>query len=82
MRKKIMSLFAIVIMIFVSTASYGFAEEKGKVIFIDMNRTNLGSMMNIPILKNEIEKRGYVALMNIRGDQGTDDRRSCASMGA
>ncbi len=62
-----MSLFAIVIMIFVSTASYGFAEEKGKVIFIDMNRTNLGSMMNIPILKNEIEKRGYVALMNIRG---------------
>lgn len=38
MRKKIMSLFAIVIMIFVSTASYGFAEEKGKVIFIDMNR--------------------------------------------
>lgn len=82
MRKKIMSLFAIVIMIFVSTASYGFAEEKGKVIFIDMNRTNLGSMMNIPILKNEIEKRGYVALMNIRGDQGTDDRRSYASMGA
>ncbi len=32
-----------------------------------MNRTNLGSMMNIPILKNEIEKRGYIALMNIRG---------------
>lgn len=68
MRKKIMLLFVIVIMIFVLIVSYGFVEEKGKVIFIDMNRINFGSMMNILILKNEIEKRGYVVFMNIRGD--------------
>ncbi len=46
-----------------------------------MNRTNLGSMMNIPILKNEIEKRGYSS-HEYKRDQGTDDRRSYASMGA
>ena len=39
-------------------------------------------MLEIPSLKNELDKRGYVSLMNIRGDGGTDDRRSYATMGA
>ena len=47
-----------------------------------MNRTNLVSMLQIPTLENEVQNRGYVGLMNIRGDKGTDDRRSYASMGA
>ncbi|MGL4913517.1 MAG: hypothetical protein ACRC3Y_13920, partial [Romboutsia sp.] len=33
-------------------------------------------------LEKEVENRGYVGLMNIRGDKGTDDRRSYATMGA
>ena len=47
-----------------------------------MNRTNLVSMPQILTLENEVQNRGYVGLMNIRGDKGTNDRRSYASMGA
>lgn len=82
MKKKIVSILASILLVFVSVTQYSFAEEKGKVIFIDMNRTNLVNMMKIPSLENELSTRGYVGLMNVRGDKGTDDRRSFASMGA
>lgn len=82
MKKKIVSLLASILLVLVSVTQYSFAEEKGKVIFIDMNRTNLINMLKIPSLENELSTRGYIGLMNIRGDKGTDDRRSFASMGA
>lgn len=82
MKKKIVSILASILLVFVSVTQYSFAEEKGKVIFIDMNRTNLVNMLKIPSLENELSTRGYVGLMNVRGDKGTDDRRSFASMGA
>ncbi len=82
MKKKIVSLLAAALILLVSIPKYSFADEKGKVIFINMNRTNLVSMLHIPTLENEVQNRGYVGLMNIRGDKGTDDRRSYASMGA
>ncbi|MDK2563249.1 hypothetical protein QOZ84_06785 [Romboutsia sedimentorum] len=82
MKKKIVSLLAVALILLVSIPKYSFANEKGKVIFINMNRTNLVSMLHIPTLENEVQNRGYVGLMNIRGDKGTDDRRSYASMGA
>lgn len=82
MKKKIVSLLAITMILLASIPKYSFAEEKGKVIFIDMNRTNLDTMLSIPSIKNEVNLRGYIGLMNIRGDKGTDDRRSYASMGA
>ena len=47
-----------------------------------MDRTSLENMLEIPILKEELGKRGYIGLMNIRGDKGTDDKRSYASIGA
>ena len=74
-------LFAVMVLI-VSIPKYSFAAESGKVIFINMNRTTIKSMQDIPSLKAELEKRGYMGLMNIRGDKGTDDKRSLASMGA
>jgi len=80
--KKIVSLMAVVMVLIINATQYGYAEEKGKVIFINMNRTNLINMRKIPILKDELDRRGYLAYMNIRGDKGTDDRRSYASMGA
>ncbi|MGX4598895.1 hypothetical protein [Faecalimicrobium sp. JNUCC 81] len=82
MNKKIVSLLASILLVLVSVTGYSFADEKGKVIFIDMNRTNLINMLKIPSLENELSTRGYIGLMNIRGDKGTDDRRSFASMGA
>ncbi|WP_042272115.1 hypothetical protein [Faecalimicrobium dakarense] len=82
MKKKIVSLLASILLVLVSVTQYSFADEKGKVIFIDMNRTNLINMLKIPSLENELSTRGYIGLMNIRGDKGTDDRRSFASMGA
>ncbi|MEG1870942.1 MAG: hypothetical protein RR192_02970, partial [Peptostreptococcaceae bacterium] len=82
MKKKIVSLLASLMIVLVSITKYSFADEKGKVIFIDMNRTNLVNMLKIPSLEKEISTRGYIGLMNIRGDKGTDDRRSYASMGA
>lgn len=39
-------------------------------------------MDDIPVLKNELDSRGYIGLMNIRGDGGSDDKRSYASIGA
>ncbi|MBU5306548.1 hypothetical protein KQI18_02005 [Clostridioides mangenotii] len=80
--KKIVSLMAVVMVLIINATQYGYAEEKGKVIFINMNRTNLINMRKIPILKDELDRRGYLAYMNIRGDKGTNDRRSYASMGA
>ncbi|MGL5314190.1 MAG: hypothetical protein ACRC92_13160, partial [Peptostreptococcaceae bacterium] len=82
MKKKIVSLLAITMILLASIPKYSFAEENGKVIFIDMNRTNLDNMLKIPSIENEVNSRGYIGLMNIRGDKGTDDRRSYASMGA
>ena len=82
MKKRMLSILASIMIVLVSVTQYSFADSSGKVIFIDMNRTNLNNMLNIPYLKKEIETRGYIGLMNIRGDKGTDDRRSFASMGS
>ena len=82
MKKKLVSILFAVMVLIVSIPKYSFAAESGKVIFINMNRSTLQSMQEIPSLKSELEKRGYMGLMNIRGDQGTDDKRSLASMGA
>lgn len=82
MKKKFVSILFVVMVLIVSIPRYSFAAESGKVIFINMNRTTIQSMQDISSLKAELEKRGYMGLMNIRGDKGTDDKRSLASMGA
>ncbi|MCC3867181.1 hypothetical protein [Terrisporobacter mayombei] len=81
MRKKIISLLLIMICIgFIP--NYSFAAEKGKVIYISMNRANVNDLQRIPVLKEKLSKSGYIGLMNTRGDQGNDDARSYASIGA
>ncbi|MCC0782003.1 hypothetical protein IR152_02505 [Clostridioides sp. ES-S-0108-01] len=85
MRKKIISFLATFIIILISMSQYNFADDiptYGKVIFIDMNRTSMSNMLKIKSLREELDGRGYIGLMNIRGDKGNDDRRSYASMGA
>lgn len=82
MKKKMLSILASIMIILVSITKYSFADNSGKVIFIDINRTNLDNMLKISSIENELKNRGYIGLMNIRGDRGTDDRRSFASMGA
>lgn len=83
MRKKLIS-FLLLMMICIGLApNYSFAaEEKGKVIYISINRTNLDNLEEIPVLKEKLNKSGYVGLMNIKGDQGNNDERSYASIGA
>lgn len=83
MKKRIVSLLAVIMILVSSISNLSFAsEEQGKVIFITMNRTNLVNMLRISVLEDLINSKGYIGLMNIRGDKGTDDRRSYASMGA
>ena len=82
MKNKILSMFLTFMILFISIPKYSFAEENGKVIFITMNRTNLEDMMSIESLKMQSDQRGQIALMNIRGDGGTDDKRSYATIGA
>ncbi|WP_018589668.1 hypothetical protein [Terrisporobacter glycolicus] len=82
MRKKIISLLLILICIgFIPKYSFA-ATEEGKVIYISMNRSNINDLQGIPVLKEKLSKSGYIGLMNTRGDQGNDDERSYASIGA
>ena len=82
MRKKIMSLLLLVIICIGLIPGYSFAKEEGKVIYISLNKTNLDDLQKIPVLKEELSKRGYIGLMNTKGDQGNTDSRSYASIGA
>ena len=82
MKKKIVSLLTILMILISSVPSICFADDKGKAIVIDLNRTGLEDMLSIDSLSKKMEKEGYIGLMNIRGDRGTDDRRSYAAVGA
>lgn len=82
MKKKIVSLLTMLIVFVSSMSTVSFADEKGKVIVINMNRTNLEDMQSVDALSKKLENEGYIGLMNIRGDQGNDDRRSYAAVGA
>ena len=83
MRKRIISLLLLLIMICIGVIpNYSFAAEEGKVIYISMNRANIKDLQRIPVLKEKLSKSGYIGLMNTRGDQGNDDARSYASIGA
>ncbi|WAW14042.1 hypothetical protein [Peptostreptococcus equinus] len=57
------------------------ASNNGKIIIIDINRVNLDNMRTINAIKKRMNKAS-IALMNIRGDKGYDDRRNYASMGS
>lgn len=82
MRKKIIPLILMIITVLCLSSVSIFAAEKDKTIVINMNKTNLEHMDDISVLKNELNKRGYVGLMNIRGDGGNDDRRAYATIGS
>ncbi|WP_250673236.1 hypothetical protein LZ906_005845 [Paraclostridium ghonii] len=82
MKKKISSLVLVLIMLICITPINAFADDNHKTIVINMNRSNFLDFLEIPTLKKELENRGYIALMNVRGDQGTGDNRSYASIGA
>lgn len=82
MNKKIASVVLVFIILICSIPINSFADNDHKTIVINMNRSNFSDFIEIPTIKNELANRGYVALMNVRGDQGTDDQRSYASIGA
>lgn len=82
MQKKLASLLLLVSIFFSMFISNSYAYEQGKVIVINMNKTNLDYMDNIPILKEGLSKRGYIGLMNIKGDGGSDDKRAYATIGS
>ncbi|MDR0879822.1 MAG: hypothetical protein LBN09_03855 [Clostridioides sp.] len=82
MKKKIVSLLAILLIVLASATEFGFAQSSKKVIFISMDKTNLLNMQKISVVNKKLDTSGYVAHMNIRGDKGTTDSRSYASMGA
>ena len=82
MRKKIISLLLLIMICVGLVPNYSFAAQNGKVVYISLDRTDLDELQNIPVLQKELSKRGYIGLMNIKGDQGNDDKRSYASIGA
>lgn len=82
MRKKIVSLLLLIMICVGLVPNYSFAAQNGKVVYISLDRTDLDELQKIPVLQKELSKRGYIGLMNIKGDQGNDDKRSYASIGA
>lgn len=82
MKKKFISFILLLMTVLSLSYSDVFAGERDKTIIINMNRTNLNYMNSIPFLKDELSNRGYIGLMNIRGDGGNDDKRAYASLGA
>lgn len=73
-------LTAIMFNTFLPTTS--FANESKKTIVLNLNRTNLDSMLSISSINDELKTRGYIGLMNIRGDGGSSDDKSYAAIGA
>lgn len=82
MRKKIISLLLLIMICVGFIPNYSFAAEEGKVIYISMNRANISDLQKIPVLQEKLKNSGYIGLMNTRGDQGNDDARSYATIGA
>ena len=82
MRKKIVSLLLLIMICVGLVPNYSLAAQNGKVVYISLDRTDLDELQKIPVLQKELSKRGYIGLMNIKGDQGNDDKRSYASIGA
>ncbi|WP_025435542.1 hypothetical protein [Peptoclostridium acidaminophilum] len=82
MRKTIFATFMCIAMLFsLASGNSAYAAPKGKVIVIVANRMGMQQLLEIQVLKSELEKRGYAGLMNIRGSKGTSDVRSYASIG-
>lgn len=82
MRKKIVSLLLLIMICVGFAPNYSLAAEEGKVIYISIDRTNMSNLQEIPVLREKLKNSGYIALMNTRGDQGNDDARSYATIGA
>ena len=82
MRKKIISLLLLIMICIGFIPNYSFAAEEGKIIYISIDRTNMDELQDIPILQEKLKNSGYIGLMNIRGDQGNNDARSYATIGA
>ncbi|WP_250673235.1 hypothetical protein LZ906_005850 [Paraclostridium ghonii] len=82
MKYIIKNLFLIIIILVCIIPTNTFAYSKHKTVVINMNRSNFSDFLEIPILKKELKNRGYIGLMNVRGDQGTEDNRAYASIGA
>lgn len=82
MKRKNVLLFLLISIIFFGFNSKSFAQEKGKSLIINMNKMNLDTMEEIPVLQEKLSNSGYVGLMNIKGDGGSDDKRVYATIGA
>ncbi len=82
MKKKFLVLFLLIVVLINSVPNMTFAQEKGKVILININRTSINDFENIEYLNNQMNQKGYVGLMNIKGSKGTSDVRSYSSIGA
>lgn len=84
MKKKLISLLLSLIVIFSFSISsiYADTNNKGKVIYLSLNRTSLENLLEIPIIKEKTSNSGYVALMTTKGDGSNSDQKSFASIGS
>ena len=84
MKKKLISLLLslIVILSFYISSIYADTNNKGKVIYLSLNRTSLENLLEIPIIKEKTSNSGYVALMTTKGDGSNTDQKSFASIGS
>ena len=84
MKKKLISLLLslMVILSFSISSIYADTNNKGKVIYLSLNRTSLENLLEIPIIKEKTSNSGYVALMTTKGDGSNTDQKSFASIGS
>ena len=82
MKGRFTAVFLTILFVLQSLFASSYAQnESGKVILIMLNRTGMEDILEIKSIKEELDSRGYVSLMNIKGSKGTSDIRSYASIG-
>ncbi|SHH06953.1 hypothetical protein [Tepidibacter thalassicus] len=82
MKRKFLVMVLIVVTALNFISNISFSQNKGKVILININRTSISDLKEIDSLNKEMDKRGYIGLMNIRGSNGTSDIKSYATIGS
>ena len=81
LKKGFLTLLVLVLFLLGIKAD-ALAAQKGKIILISLNRSDLSDYLDIDSLYKEMNKRGFIGLMNIRADQGISDIKSYGSLGS
>ena len=79
---RFLTTLILTIVLLGSNLGISLAQEKGKVVVINLNRADMVDFLDIDSLNKEMNKRGFIGLMNIRSDQGNTDVKAYGALGS